>query len=114
MVSLSKDHVVWVVSTLFYDTVVHFVAPPPPLLRRVRGRRSSITVPGYPKTWMLLTSCLMAGMDAFRGHAPPSPIPNPISTVKHARICGQASYERIERLEELVFLNSGTFFQYQS
>ena len=101
-------------STLFWDTLIHFVTPPPPLLRRVRRRRSPITVPSYPKAWMLMTSCLMVGMDAFRGHAPPFPIPSPVSMIRHAHSRSAASYERIERLEELVVLNSGTFCQYQA
>ncbi|KAI2499351.1 hypothetical protein MHU86_15133 [Fragilaria crotonensis] len=109
----AKNRLFWA-TTVFWDTIAHFVAPPPPLLRRIRRRRSPITVPAYPKAWMLLTSCLMLGLDAFRGNVPPFPIQSPMSFIDHAVTCGQASYERIERLEELVVLNPGTFLQYQA
>jgi hypothetical protein len=73
-------------STLFWDTIVYFVSAPPPVLRRVRRRRLPITVPGYPRTWMLFTSCLMVGMDAFRGHAPPFPFLKPITMIQESLI----------------------------
>ena len=101
-------------STVFWDTTVHFVSSPPPLLRRVRRRRNPITNPAYPKTWMLFTGCLMVGLDAFSGHIPPFPFITPI-TMAHASITrGYETYGRIERLDELVDLNPGTFLQYQT
>jgi hypothetical protein len=62
----AKTNSFWA-STVFWDTIVHFIASPaPPLLRRILRCRRPITVPTHPRLWMLLTSCLvMMGLDVF-------------------------------------------------
>ena len=61
-----------------------------------------------------MTSCLMIGLDAFKGHVPPFPFPTPISFITQAVSCGQASFDRIRRLDELVVLNTERFVQYHA
>ena len=56
----------------------------------------------------------MIGLDAFRGHFPPFPFITPITMAHVSLVRGYETYERIERLHELVNLNIGTFVQYQT
>ena len=101
-------------STMIWDTIIYFLSPPPLLPRRVRRRCRAVTVPAYPRTWMLFTSCLMLGMEAFQGQIPPLRVPTPSSMLKHVQACGTESYQRMVRLEEMVTFNAETLVQYQA
>ena len=101
-------------STIFWDSIVYLLSPSPPLPRRIRRRRHRITVPAYPKAWMLLTSCLMIGQAALQGPMPALKVQTPHEMIKHARLCGLETYERMVRLEEMLILNAETLLQYHA
>ena len=100
-------------STILWDTITHFLSPPPPLPRpRVRRCRQPITIPAYPKAWMLMTTCLMLEAATFQGHVPTLMIPTPFAMFKHVQTCGLKLYDRMVRLEEMLVLNTETLIQY--
>jgi hypothetical protein len=100
-------------TAIFWDTLTYFVtAPyPPPPLRRYRRSSCSLTLSGYPATWLLL-SAVMIHVSSCQG-CPPS---FPILPISHASsyACqeGTTTFCRICELDKMVFLQSDTLWQF--